>query len=156
MISATVPSACYGQSRTAIYFDIETLYEILLVHSSENTVESGLKSRRPESLIAHSRRLQFCELTHRPAKISGFSLGLLHWCPSVRFDSFTDWLVITIVTDRSTELDVDDPVLNQVDDSLNLAQSLNDAVYGCRTTSSTSPVITCCRPALSARSRLEP
>ena len=32
-----------------------------------------------ESLIAHSRRLQFCELTFRPVKITGFSLGLLRW-----------------------------------------------------------------------------
>ena len=70
--------------------------------------------------------------------------------------SFTDWLVITIVTDRSTGLDVDDPDLNQVDDDLNLAQSLNDAVYVCRTMSSASPVITFRRTALSARSWLEP
>ena len=32
-----------------------------------------------ESLIAHSRRLQCCELTRRPAKITVFSLGLLRW-----------------------------------------------------------------------------
>ena len=91
-----------------------------------------------------------------PRKSLDFRWAFCVGGPSVRVDSLTDWLVITIVTDRSTGLDVDDPVLNQVDDDLNLAQSLNDAVYVCRTMSSASPVITFRRTALSARSWLEP
>jgi len=91
-----------------------------------------------------------------PRKSLDFRRALCVGGPSVRGDSDADWLVMALVIGRSAGLDVDDPVLNQVNDDLNLAQSLNDAVYGCRTRSSVSPAMTFRRPALSAISRLEP